>query len=205
MRDQERIIFPPVFLREDVPQEPLCLIGRPCPDGAEPVGDAVDMGIDGDARQAEALGDHDIGRFPSHALDGEQLVQGIGHDVVVFFDDGSRDFFDKTRLHLVEAYRIDDPLDLPGGDRQQLTRCAGPFHQALHGLIRCFILCSQAEQAADEHEKRVMPLVGDPRDNGDVGHIKLFEALDHFLEREWHQESISLRSAAMPDVCDPSQ
>ena len=205
MRDEERVIDSPVFLREAFPQDHLCLIRRPCPDGAESVGDAVDVGIDGDARQAEALGDHDVGRFPSDALDGEQLVQGIGHDVVVFFDDGARDLFDETGLHLVEAYRIDDLLDLPGRDRQQLTRRAGPFHQALHGLFRCLVLCSQAEQAADEHEKRVVPLVGDPRDNGDVGCIKLFEALDHFLERERHHESISLRSAAMPDVCDPSQ
>ena len=173
VRDKEWIVDPPVFLRQDFPQDVLRLmrgsLSSTAPSLFEMRWTWVSTAMPRPPKPS-VMTMLAVFRPTPLMASSSSMLSG---STAIFLDDSSRHLFNKARLHPVEAHRIDELLDLFGRDREDLVRRAGLFHQPLHGLFRCLVLCSQAQQTADEHEKGVALTCCDPRNNGHVGLVEL--------------------------------
>jgi hypothetical protein len=83
---------------------------------AEAAGQPPDMGVDGDAGNAEAVAEHDVRGLAAHAGQGDQVVQPGRHLAVVPLDERGAELEQRVGLGPEEAERSDDPLEvLPRG------------------------------------------------------------------------------------------
>jgi hypothetical protein len=90
---------------------------------AQAVGDAQHVAIDGQARHAEGVAEHDVGRLAADARQLDERVHRRRHLAVVAFDERARRAGDRSRLAAEEAGRDDQRLDLGRvGRRQRASR-----------------------------------------------------------------------------------
>src|SRR5579884_486669 len=84
-RNKEIIVNDPVFFGEFLPKRPFALFGGFRLDIADPVRNAMDMGVDADSRLPIRDGHHQVGGLSSDARQGEKLLDRVRHPAVKLF------------------------------------------------------------------------------------------------------------------------
>ena len=114
----------------------LGFIGRARFHPAEPVGDAVHMGVDADV-PAAFVGEnqHQVRRLAAHARQREELLHGARRSAAEILEQLRAGRLDVARLVAIEAHRIDQLLDLPGAELRHRLRRARLCKQPLGGGV----------------------------------------------------------------------
>ena len=134
---------------QDQPMMRVKLIGRrddplePVLDGAHSlagrqrnaVGDAEDMGIDGDRRLAESDVEHDIGGLAADAGQGFERLAGLRHLACELRDKGLRQADDILGLGAVEPDRLDVVADRVFAQREHFLRAVGLGEERGRGFV----------------------------------------------------------------------
>ena len=79
---------------------------------AEAAGQPAEVGVDGDAGDAEAVAEHDVGGLAADAGQRHQVVEPRRHLPVVPLDEGGAQLEQRVGLGAEEAERADDLLEL---------------------------------------------------------------------------------------------
>ncbi len=164
--DEPVVDFEPVFGGQDFAQDHFGFVGCFGFDVAPAVGDAVDVGIDADARFEEASGKDEVGRLTSDALEFQEGVEVVGDVAIVFVEKGAADGVDGFGLGVVEADRIDNIGDFFFREAQHAAWGSGAFKQALGSFGGAFVLGAKAEESTDKNFEGVAFLVGHFSHNG---------------------------------------
>ncbi len=163
MLDEQRVDRDPVLAREDLREAALRFLGGSRVDGPESVGDAVDVGVDGDGGDPIAEDEHAVRGLRADAGETDEVGERTGDLAVVPVADLTRHGADRARLRVVEAGEADQRLELArrrGGD-----------------LVGARVLCEQSgardvgrlvprplrEDRADQHLERVLGVVAQVR------------------------------------------
>src|SRR5215471_10662216 len=120
--DEQVVVADPVAARELPAQGELGALGRAGPDEAKTVTDPVDVGVDADAGLPEAHGDHEVGRLPPDAGQGEEGIEIVRHLPSEPLEQLPGEGAKSARLGAVEADGEDQPLDPTSGQRQERRR-----------------------------------------------------------------------------------
>ena len=166
--DEEVVVADPVAARQLPPERHLGLFGVPGLHVAQPIRDPVHVGVHTDAGLAVAHRHDQVGRLPSHAVEGEELVDRVGHAAVESREQVPADPENDARLRTVEADRIDESLDLSGYQLQHGLRRRGHGEEALGGGTGRRVLRAQRQDAGDEDAERIAIALGDDRERGRV-------------------------------------
>lgn len=166
--DEDVVDGNPPFFGEFLSESHLGLFGCFGLDVSQPVGDAVDVGVDADAEFVVSEGEDEVGCLPADAGEGEEFVQVVGDTAAVLFDEDATDAPYVFGFRFVEPDGIDELLYLFGSEFEDGLGCFGFFKKPPGRHGRDFVLRPQTEHRGDEDAERVpRPL----RDLGDDGHV----------------------------------
>src|SRR5437867_3166977 len=112
--DEQLVDVEPVLLRHRAHQSPLRRLGSLRPHEAEPIADAMDVGVRRDARHAESVDEDAVRRLRADLGKFDQLLVGPGHRAGVAVEEGPAHLHDLDGLLAVEPDRLDEALQVAG-------------------------------------------------------------------------------------------
>ena len=142
-----------------------------CDAGA--VGDAKDMGIDGNGRLAEGGVEDDIGRLASDPGQRLQCRSFCWYLATMLFLQHGAGPDDVFRLGVVETRRIDQAGDLFARESGKLLRCGCPGQQPVSGDGGYLVFCAQGDHGGDQDVEGIHPSLRHRRDRGNGGNVSL--------------------------------
>ena len=163
MLHEERIERDPVARVDRLAQSGLCFLGRPRPDDAESIRDAMDVGVDGDAGDPVAEHKNAVGGLRPDARERLELGDRAGDLPAEPLEEFSGALPDRARFRSVESDRPDERLDLrgPGGGHRPHIREPGEQRRGRDvGLLVTGPLGKDRADEDLERVGRVVPKVG---------------------------------------------
>ena len=103
--DEEVVVGDPVAAGQDLPEGEFRLLRSLRRHDAQPVADAVDMGVHADPGLAEADGEHEVRGLPADPFQGQETVHGIGNLAAVPLEESATNLSDGLGLGAVEPRR----------------------------------------------------------------------------------------------------
>jgi hypothetical protein len=110
--DQQAVVFEPVTARQHGPQSGFGFFRGRGQHQAPSVRNPMDMGVNADARLAVRFGNYQIGGFPPHPFERQQVADFIRHPPVELIDQVAANLMYDARLGAIEPYRVDAILQL---------------------------------------------------------------------------------------------
>ncbi len=140
-------------------------------DEAEAIGDAMDVDVDADGWEVEADGDGEVGGFASDAWEFAELFDGVREDVIEFFVEGARQFFEVVGFGVVVADGVDESSEGLFGDAVEVGRgegagARGGLEEACGGFGGTGVFCAGGEDGGDEDAEGVARLGFEEVDDG---------------------------------------
>jgi len=106
---------------------------------ADPVRDAKDVAIHGQARDAKRMAEHDVGRLSADARELDQFVHGGWDLAVMFVDDGCGHSNKRPRFRAEEAGGLNLRLEFVSRCARERTRIRIPLEQRRCDLIDALV------------------------------------------------------------------
>jgi hypothetical protein len=164
MLHEQRVQRDPVALGDDLAESCLGLLGGPCVHDAEPVRDAVHVGVHRDRRDPVAEDEDAVRGLRADMRQAEELLHRPGHDAVEPFEDLPSAVPDRARLRAVEPGLPDQRLD-----RSRVGGCESggvrvPGEQSGAGDIRRLVARPLRQDGPDQHLERILGVVAQVRD-----------------------------------------
>src|SRR6185437_11840837 len=135
MQDQPVMGVEQIFFRYDLEESLFNLDRRLAGGQARPVGDTVQMRVDGDRRLAVNDIQHDIGGLAADAGQGLQRLARLRYPRIELFDQQLRQRKDVLRLAAVKSDGLDMALDALHPERDHFLRCVGRLEEAGRRLV----------------------------------------------------------------------
>jgi hypothetical protein len=161
--DEERVEGDPVRGIDARRQRAFGLLGGPGPDHAEPVGDAVHVGVDGDGGDPVAEDEHAVRRLRPDPRQRDERVVRPRHGPAEPVEDRGRGRPDRPGLGMVEPRPPDqrlDPVGRRGGERR---RVRVPREQPRARDVGRLVPGALGQDRADQHLERVLRVVAQVR------------------------------------------
>ena len=129
---------------------------------AEAAGQPADVGVDGDARDAEAVAEDDVGGLAADPGQGHQVVEPRRHLAVVPLDEGGAQLEQRVGLGPEEAERADDLLEVLARGGRHRRRVGVGREQGRADGVDPAVGGLGAEDGDDEQLERVVEVELDP-------------------------------------------
>ena len=163
MLHEQRVERDPVRSVQDVAETGLGLGRGPRADDPEPVDDPVDVGIDGDRRDAVAEDEHAVRGLRPDPREIGQRLEGRGDLPSVPREERPGAVADDPGLHVVETGRPDQRFDRPGGGAGERRGVGVAREQAGARGIGVRVAGPLGKDRTDEHLERVLGVVSQVR------------------------------------------
>ncbi len=155
MLHEERVERDPVAGVDRGPQPGLGLLGGPGPDHPQPVRDAMDVGVDGDRRDAVAEDEDAVRGLRTDPRKRRELLERAGDLAAEPVEEVARARADRPGLRPVEADRPDQRLDRSRPRGRERTRVGEPCEQPRGGDVGLLVAGALGEDRPDQHLERV--------------------------------------------------
>ena len=159
MLDEERVDGDPEARVDPLAQRGFGLLGRPGPDDAEPVRDAMHVGVDRDRRDPVPENEDAVRGLGADTGEGGEFLEGPGNRATEPVEQLPGHRSEGPRLHAIEAGRPDEHLDFgrPRPGERRGVRESGEEASARHVGVR--IARTLREDRTDEDLERVLGVV----------------------------------------------
>ncbi len=178
MLDEQRIHGDPVLRIDGRGQGLLGLFGRPRAYDAQPVRDAMDVGVDGDRRDAVSEDEHAVRRLRADVGQARELLVRPGHGSGEPVEDLPRDGAQRAGLRVVEAGPADEPLDGRSRSRGERGRVRKTGEQLSARHVGRFVPGPLGEDRADQDLERVLGVVPQVRHPPIPGPVERRQAVE---------------------------
>lgn len=170
-RDEIRIPCFPITARQNFAKAHFGREGRFGMEESEAVCDAMDVDVDADGREVEANGDGEVCGFASDAWEEAKFFDGMRENVVEFFAEDARQFFEVVCFGVIVTNRIDEASEVLFGDAVEVggskgAAVGGSLEEARSGFGGAGVLCTCGEDGGDEDAERVACLGFEEVDDG---------------------------------------
>ena len=133
--DDLQVQVVPVFLGENRLEVTFRSFNIRAVGKSPPRSKAMDVGVDGEGRDAEGLGHHHARCFVAHARQGLQLFEGSRHRSIMPFQQEFGQTADVFRLGRRQTDEADDRLNLFDGQRGHVRRGGSTFKQRRRDFV----------------------------------------------------------------------
>jgi len=121
------------------------------PHETEPIGNAVDMGIDTNTRLAECVGQHKVGRLATYSRNSAQLLEGFWDATIELCFEHDRESLEVASFRAIETHRMDQSGQFSNGEFFQVRRFLDQSKKPLAYCCGGLIPGSGAEDGAHEN------------------------------------------------------